>query len=273
MFKSAQTMLDEKEKLFTEKEVHVVSFRWNDFTPKLEIYDGKKISEVDLGKVDFNVSQEKICVGNFEGEYTPCPDQTNVNKFDQCQRCAPEDIPDLECIFEPGDCDSCEGGFCEKPHVVYLAFHRIHPKVGMTSKERLKERMIEQGADAYAVLATVDHRVKAREEEKKLSDKLNIPQKIGHKKKLKSLSKKVDKQIIRRKYKGIRNRVAIGELKFLNDYPITLPLRAKPRLRPVPGLHKGDMIGIKGKYLIYENSGLQALNLSDMPGRKMKMVG
>ncbi|MFP4051099.1 MAG: DUF2797 domain-containing protein [Thermoplasmata archaeon] len=273
MFKSAQTMLDEREKLFTEKEVHVVSFRWNDFTPELKIFDGNDIEDIDLGKVNFNVSQEKICVGNFEGEYTPCPDQNNVDKFKQCQRCAPDNIPDLKCIFEPGDCDSCEGGFCEKPHVVYVAFHGVHPKVGMTSKDRFKQRMIEQGADAYALLATVDHRVKAREEEKSLSERLKIPQKIGHKKKLKTFSRKIDKQMIRRKYKGIRNRTAIGDLKFLNDYPITLPLRAKPRLRPVPGLHKGDMVGIKGKYLIYDNSGLQALNLSDLPGRKMKMVG
>jgi len=271
VFKKATTLFKEREKLFQEREVHVVSFGWNKFTPSLKVYDGEKIEDIDLGKIDFNVSQGKICVGSFEDGYTPCPDKRTVNRFSQCQNCAPDSIPDLDCIFEPGDCSNCEGGFCEEEHAVYLAFVSKHPKIGMTKKARLKKRMIEQGADAYALLASLDHRKKARSEEKELSQKLNISERIGSKKKLKSMAKKVDKPTIRTKYLGVRNRVAVGKLNFLNDYPITLPLRAVPRLRPVPGIHKGEMVGIKGGFLIYENNGLQALKLSDLPGRKIKV--
>lgn len=274
MFKKANTLLKDREKLFKESEVHVVSFRWDGFNPELKMYDGKEINELDLGKIDLNISQEKTCVGSLGEEYKPCPDRKNVDEFIQCSGCAPETIPKLRCIFEPGDCDECEYGdesFCQEPHVVYLAFHGKYPKIGMTKKARFEERMIEQGADAYALLATVENRVKAREEEKELSSRLSISQRVGSKKKLSTLSKKIDKELIRTKYKGVRNRAAVGKLHFINDYPISEPLRAKPRLRPTPGIHRGEMVGIKGKFLIYENSGLQALNLSDLPGRWMKI--
>lgn len=271
VFKKANTLFKEREKLFQEKEVHVISFEWNKFTPILKAFDGEKIEEIDLGKIDFNVSQGKICVGSFEDGYTPCPESRTVKRFNQCRRCKPDSIPKLECIFDPSSCEGCEGGFCEEEHAVYLAFVSRHPKIGMTMKSRLKKRMIEQGVDAYALLATLDHRKKAREEEKELSQKLNISQRISSKKKLKSMAKKVDKTSIRTKYTGVKNRVAIGKLNFLNDYPITLPLRAAPRLRPVPGMHRGEMVGVKGGFLIYENNGLQALKLSDLPGRKIKI--
>ncbi len=271
MFKQADTLFKEREKLFQEREVHVVSFGWKKFTPSLKVYNGENIEDVDLGKIDFNVSQGKICIGSFEGGYAPCPEKRTVKRFSQCQGCAPDSIPNLDCIFEPGDCTNCEGGFCEEEHAVYLVFISKHPKIGMTKKARLKKRMIEQGADAYALLATLDHRKKARAEEKELGKRLDISERISSKKKLKSMSKKVDKTTIRTKYRGVKNRVAVGKLNFLNDYPITLPLRAVPRLRPVPGIHRGEMVGIKGGFMIYENNGLHALKLSDLPCRKIKI--
>ena len=139
----------------------------------------------------------------------------------------------------------------------------------MTRKARLRKRLIEQGADAYALLLTVEDRKKAREEEKRLSEKLNISQRISSKKKLKRMARKLDRKIVERKYRGVKNRIPVGELSFLDEYPIALPLRAKPRLRPVPGKHEGETEGLKGEFLIYENNGLQALNISDLVGRKM----
>lgn len=272
MFRKADTLIQDRQKIFDEREVHVVSYRWNDFNPSLLVYNGEDLEDFDLGKIDINVSQRKICVGNFEDSYTPCPNSISVSTFNQCRDCVTEYIPRLECIFEPGDCDNCEGGgFCEEEHAVYLAFHGKHTKIGMTRKERLKKRLIEQGADAYALLATLEHRRGAREEEKNLSSILNISQRIGKKKKLNTMARKIDKDIIYTRYRGVRNRVPVGKLRFLSDYPISLPLRAVPRARATPGVHRGEMVGIKGSFLIYENNGLQALDLSDLVGRKMKV--
>ncbi|MFW6040996.1 MAG: DUF2797 domain-containing protein, partial [Thermoplasmatota archaeon] len=237
MFKSAQDILKDREKIFDEREVHVVSYKWDGFSPSLRFFDGEKIDEINLGKIDFNISQEKICIGSFEDKYKPCPYQKNVDRFVQCQDCAPSDIPNLKCIFEPGNCEGCVGGFCEKEHVVYLVFIGKYAKIGLTMKERFNERLIEQGADAYALLATVENRIKARKEEKELSSQLKIPENVSAKKKLKEMSKKIDKELIRIKYRGVKNRVPVGTLHFLKDYPITQPLRATPRLRPTPGLH------------------------------------
>jgi len=269
VYRKATELLTERKEEKEAQEVHVISSRWDEFEHELQIYDDSSIRVLDMEKIDLDVSQEKICIGSFEDGYTPCPEKRSVETFRQCGECAPEEIPKLECIFEPQDCEECEGGFCDETHAVYLAFHGTIPKIGMTSKDRLRKRLIEQGADAYALLLTVEDRRKAREEEKRLSKKLDILQRISSKKKLNRMARKLDKNIVERKYRGVKNRVAVGELSFLEDYPIDLPLRAKPRLRPVPGRHEGETVGLKGEFLIYENNGLQALKISDLVGRKM----
>ncbi|MBS3782368.1 MAG: DUF2797 domain-containing protein [Candidatus Thermoplasmatota archaeon] len=169
MYRKAAELLTEGDEERENREVHVIASKWDDFDHELQVYDEDSIEVLDTEEIDFNVSQEKVCVGSFEDGYTPCPEKRNVDRFRQCSECAPEDIPKLECIFDPQDCVDCEGGFCEKLHVVYLAFHGTLSKIGMTSKDRLRERLIEQGADAYALLSTVEDRKKAREEEKRLS--------------------------------------------------------------------------------------------------------
>ncbi len=255
-----------------KREVHIISYSWDGFDFELSFYDGEEIGIFNLDRIDFEVSQEKVCIGNFDGGYSPCPDQKEVDRFYQCSECAPENIPRLGCIFEPQGCEDCEGGFCGEEHVVYLVFQGVYPKVGMTRSNRLKERLIEQGADAYAVLETVENRKKARKREKELSRKLNISQRTSSKKKLEQMSRNLDQKIIKRKYRGVKNQVHIKSLKFLEDYPISLPLRTEPRLRSTSGLHRGDKIGLKGEFLIYENNGLQALNLSDVVGRKVLIM-
>ncbi|MFO8109625.1 MAG: DUF2797 domain-containing protein [Thermoplasmata archaeon] len=271
MFRDAQSLLDDKRTFFKVKEVHVVSFRWNEFKPELKIFQDNKLSELDVGYIDFNVSQGKWCVGNFEVVYTPCPNERQVSVFRQCKQCASPAIARQECIFEPGDCDDCPGGFCQEEHVVYLAFHGIHPKVGMTLKNRLKQRIIEQGADAYCILGTYPDRVIARKNEISLSEELDIPQRVGSKKVLKYMARKLDKHIVGRKYRAVKNQVTVGKLHFVNDYPIPRPLRGEPRLRATAGMHRGKQVGLKGRYLIYESGGLQALDLSDLQGRKVRI--
>ncbi len=269
MYRKAVDLIDKREDQKTRHEVHVISGKWKSFDFELKVYDGQQTKILDLGEISFDISQQKTCVGSFDGGYEPCPEQRPIDSFNQCYGCAPDDIPKMECIFEPQDCEDCEGGFCEEEHVVYLAFFGPISKIGMTKKKRLKQRVIEQGADAYALMATLENRKKAREEEKEISDRLNISQKVSSKDKLRRLEREIDKQMIRRKFRGIKNRIAVGELKYLEDYPISLPLRARPRLRPTPGRHQGERVGIKGGLLIYEYNGLQALDLSDLIGRNM----
>lgn len=264
-------MLDDKRRFYKTTEVHVVSFNWKEFTPELKVFRDGEVSEPDLGYIDFNVSQGKWCVGSFDDGYTPCPHERRVSVFNQCEDCSSSFIPRQECIFEPGPCDHCPGGFCREEHVVYLAFHGVHPKVGMTLKRRLKQRIVEQGADAYAILGTYGDRVEARNNEIALGQELGIPQRVSSKETLKYMARKPDKHTVETKYRGVKNRVPVGKLHHVNDYPIPRPLRSEPRLRATPGIHRGKQAGLKGRYLIYENGGLQALNLGDLPGRKVRI--
>jgi hypothetical protein len=56
-------------------------------------------------------------------------------------------------------------------------------------------------------------------------------------------------------------------LKFLDRYPIQLPLSQAPTLQESWGKHSGAFIGIKGRWLIYDSDGVKAVNLSDLPSR------
>jgi len=64
--------------------------------------------------------------------------------------------------------------------------------------------------------------------------------------------------------------ISVGmDLQFLDGYPITFPFRSIPRETTTSGLHIGKISGIKGRFLYYESNGLRALNINDIPARKI----
>lgn len=260
-----------------DDKVHVIDFHWENFTPKMYHFSDK-IEEFNLWKLDFNISKDKMCVGRFVNRsYIPCPSQERVVDYKQCPKCSEIFIGDLGCIFEPKcNGEMCEPAFCRKPHVVYLTFFNELPKVGMTSSMRIRERVIEQGADAYSLIKRVSNRKEARVLEKKISRILRIPQLQKHDEILKKLCYRVNRKGIEYKFnilfKALNEKFNIQnmELKYLDEYPISLPLRSKPRLRKIIGKHNGKVIGIKGKFLIFEANGLNALKLQEIPGRFIK---
>jgi hypothetical protein len=83
----------------------------------------------------------------------------------------------------------------------------------------------------------------------------------------------VDSGGIESRYEGLRTslgetyQLEVAELRWLDRYPIELPLRASPKLQETPGRHRGEFVGIKGKWMIYENEGVRALSLADLPSR------
>jgi hypothetical protein len=259
--------------------IHALEFHWQEFEPHLLCYDTSEHEECefDLEDVDFSVSENKVCIGSWddEGSYRPCPKQTPVTKFAQCQECSREFfIPDQECLFEP-KChgEKCDWEFCKREHMLYIAFYDTRMKVGMSSSRRIDKRLIEQGADAYSVIGKFPDRLEARETEKKISARLRIPQFYRQEVLLHNLTRPVDTMGIEGRLEGLR--ITLGEafklkpepLKWLTRYPIDLPLRQVPRLEPSPGRHRGERVGIKGKWMVYESEGLKALNLSDLPAR------
>ena len=257
-------------------EYHMVSFDWQGFVPHLYYYQkaSTDMKELDLGKLDINISHHSNCVGNWQdGKYKPCPEGNKVTQGNICQDCASSFLPDLSCTFEPRcDGELCANRFCQQEHAVYLAFHGEIAKVGMTTSRRINQRMIEQGCDAFSVLAKVDGRASARKLEGSLSEKLSLRQMIRELESLFCMTGELPIENIEARYAEIVDEVEkIGlhpePLKMLDEYPLKTPLTSMPKPTRIEGRHKGKVIGIKGKFLIYQNGGLKAINLQKVPGR------
>lgn len=276
MFSRAdQLLIEEHQDKFT---LHALDYHWERFRPHLECFDSaeEEVAEFDLEDVRFMVSRKKICTGRWDGErYVPCPRSVPVTKFDQCPECAGESfIPHQECIFEPRcDGDECNWDFCRREHVLYIAFYDTRMKIGMSSSRRVDRRLIEQGADAYSIIGTFGSRRKARMSEKDISSRMKIPQSYRQETLLKNLVRPIDTEGIESRLRAME--LTLGEayglrpepIVWLDKYPIDLPLRETPKLMESWGSHSGELVGIKGKWLIFESSGLKALSLADIPAR------
>lgn len=273
-----------------ENRCHVIGMKWKGFLPMVlcRSLDGEnRVMEIPFGeRIEMHVSAEKTCIGHWkEGEYLPCPTNARVIRFSRCDACSEDIIPDQNCIFEP----RCHGNFClvsghagervdfcARPHVVYIAFYLDNPKVGMTSGGRIEERLIEQGADAYFVVAEVEDRLSARMMEKRLSRALHIRQSYSNGEVLRMVHQPLRQDFIdevaTRLAGEIEEKMGInpGALHHLRDYPISTPLRSVPRETSTAGLHIGDVIGVKGRFLYYNAGGISALNITELVSRRME---
>lgn len=262
-----------------ELPLHALDYHWEGFDPHMLFYDtgSKEVCEFDLHEVDFEVSRGKTCVGRWddEGDYLPCPKGASVDRFAQCPECSEKSfLPVQECVFEP-QCDGerCDSDFCRREHVLYVAFFDRKRKIGMSSTRRIERRLIEQGADAYSIIGKFPSRLKARTAEKLVSQRYGIPQAYRQEELLDNLSRPVDFKGIQGRYDALvmtlGGQFAPEPLRLLDRYPIDLPLKCSPKLKQSPGTHRGDYVGVKGKWVVFDEGGLRALNLSDFPSRSL----
>jgi len=260
-------------------EAHFVNVRWDGFRCQWSYYDPEKKRLKNHnpkmgGDLDIVLSPETICVGDFrKEEYTPCPNGSKVGRTSQCRVCSKTLIERQGCIFEPL-CHGkrCESRICREEHAVYIAFYKTFPKIGMTLRPRLRTRLIEQGADAYSLVKELPDRLAARDYERKVSKRLGLPERIHPGRVLGLMAQETNEEMVRDVYLELKGKmkmgfkVDMGRLEWLRDYPIDV-LRSRPRKRDTPGRHKGKIVGLKGKYLIYEQDGLNALNMNQLAGR------
>ena len=272
---------------------HALWYYWDGFMPHLDVFDLEKM-EVEtmdivsrLRHVELTVSEERECVGSFQdGGYQPCPNRCPVNgSFDQCRTCAGTWIPVQECIFEP-QCagDLCDSPLCRKKHVVYATFFGDLVKIGMTAGSRLQERAIEQGADAVVRLSEFPNRLAAREAEKDISRKLKVPQRVVGRQVASEIARNPRRSELESRYDKISSTIKddyelLGEgLLVLDGYPgreRLAELGGPPELAMAAGPHLGELLGVKGRYLFYENLEGKALMLpmSDLPSRFLELGG
>lgn len=265
---------------------HILDCKWDGFTPTWLIYDHdtsdiRKFEPRPGDQLEIVLSEEKTCVGDFRKEtYEPCPYVLTVSRTTQCRWCSKTLIENQDCIFEPrcyGDNCTIDTGMgstdiCREQHAVYLAFYGPWLKVGLTLGPRLQTRLIEQGADAYSLIRMCPNRKAARDFEKKISRKYKIREMVHPSRVLALMANPLDKDDIHDEYIHQKARfkkeldINIGNIQFLEKYPFQT-LRSKPRKRPTGGRHSGKIVAIKGKFLIYEHNGLNALRMNDVAGR------
>jgi hypothetical protein len=262
---------------------HAISFGWDEYSPHLEAFDVRtgKVADVGLEYIDWNISGERRCVGRYNADgYRPCPSKTKVERFDQCGGCASVWIGHQECIFEPR-CDGtkCDSDICRRKHVVYVAFHGDMIKIGMTSSSRLKERGIEQGADAIAPLVDCSNRMAARAAENQISHLLKARQTVSKKESLRTILRSPDRGLYESKYDEVLSRVSTiypiknSPLEVLDQYPIEFCDGGQVTVSTVEGRHVGEVIAIKGKFLVYRSrtdKELKALQMSNLPSHFLR---
>jgi len=255
-----------------------IDFHWKEFEPHLTYLTTRGSLECyPLERLNMIVSEARRCVGYFDEQgHHPCPDRAVVRSFSQCDRCASTWIPKVSCLFEP-ECDGtlCDSPLCSREHVVYAAFTGRLVKVGMTSSRRLRTRGIEQGADAVVPLFVAPNRKRAREIEKRVSTGLNLPQRFH----VRTIAGELfrlppEEELLKRCHRLLerlpRSLEALGERPMmLTGYPAS-PLPHPPKPAKTMGFHTGRVLGIKGRFLVYEDeeTGVQRmLNLGDLPSR------
>jgi hypothetical protein len=264
---------------------HVLSFHWDDFDPHLLFYDrtARKVDELPLDRLSLRVGGDRSCVGRFDDKgYHPCPSERLVGRFETCQACAAPWIPVLNCVFEPqcnGDlCDHPE--FCARRHFVYLASFGNLIKVGMTSAGRLRERAIEQGADAVRPLFECGDRREARALEKETSRRFKIPQEIKISRVSRTWTGRPSAEAMRHVHEHYLARIARWrepvdtELMLLDRYPMRELPRSPPGTAATEGAHRGEVLGIKGRFMLYRDKRGRStlLDLSDLPARSIAVL-
>lgn len=272
-----------------DRSAHVLAVRWEGFRPTLVCSVPEDTAPLALQfskSLEFEISAEKECIGIWDHtNHTACPTSVRVSRFSRCDSCGADMIPDQRCIFEPrcrGDSCLVEGhsgemiAFCSRPHSLYLASYLDKLKIGMTASERVRRRCIEQGADAYIEIASTENRFDARQLEKELSREYGIRQSYNTMEFLRMTVSRIDRDAIHDtllKTLGsmdtLHTPVPVS-IHDLDDYPVSLPLRSVPRETSTSGLHFGKIVGMKGRNLYYESNGLRALNLTDIPSRKIQ---
>lgn len=244
--------------------MHVVGTRWEDGAPVVEAAVEGSLHALRLqGTLDWTVLPGRRCTGWHDGAWRPCPDGAEVTEGPQCLPCFrgrgdPERArDDPGCIFEPRcaqDPDHCACSFGAPEHMVYLAFHGILPKVGMTMARRERTRLVEQGADAYFVVARRPGRAAARQVERQVAFLHRIPEWRSHKETLPQLGRPVPWARIEARAKGLQEalsaRYGPEALQTLR-HPVDQPLHATPRRVAPEGRHKGAWLGAKGSHFFY----------------------
>jgi hypothetical protein len=243
---------------------HITGF-YSHGTPKLVLREDEAVNTLTLsGNLGFELSENRYCIGfRRSGRDYPCPDEA-VTKALQCQNCRRTELSCARCRGE-----RCLLGFGEcvlGEHCVYLASFGGVLKAGVTTKERLVERLAEQGADFGARIASGRDGLEARAAEGLIQHQFGFRNAMRTSEKIRLFS--IGKEKARRALEDALREVCgfpgmePGEVLDLSAfYPDFL---GSP---PVSEEFSGQVLGAKGNVLFVRQEGMRIIDMGKIVGR------
>lgn len=255
------------EKLKTTHD-QVVKYTWNIGTEEIVLNDflGKKIHLQFSGQINCVHCSRKVKKTFNQGYCFPCS-----QKLAECDICIVK--PEL-CHFHKGTCRDEQWGkdHCMQPHVVYLA-NSSGLKVGITRKKNVPFRWMDQGAYQALPVLEVSNRLNSGKVETLIKEFAN--DKTHWQKMLKGDPEELDLQYC---WQDIKSKLDFDYLSsFIEkeldeeveyfEYPV---LEYPQKIKSINLLKQNEveavLMGIKGQYLIFENS---VLNVRSHAGFKV----
>lgn len=224
-------------------------------------------------KFVYNLTSGRRCTG-YHGsdqshEYEPCPEMAQDCSEIQCMKCAQRDV------FLP--CVKCDGTMCQtfrSPKSdcdtaftsIYIAKFGNRFKIGVSRRQRLLKRWLEQGADGAIEVGYAYNGMFARLAEGLISRDLKIPKTVRLETKLAALNSKFEPSDSERlisyaakAYELANNdnlKINRGEFKpiDLRSY-YDLKLKSFPFMFDIPhsGEIRGEYVGMKGSLFFFQN--------------------
>ncbi len=247
---------------------HIVSF-YSHGKPKLVIRNGRttETDELELsGNIGFELSFNRYCIGykRFSKDHL-CP-QEALSDSGQCPHCRKRELSCAacrgdECLFGKKECMLGE-------HYIYLASFGELVKAGVTKKERIMDRWIEQGADFGVIIAKAKDGFEARAVEALVQHQFGFRNAVRTSEKLRLLGRNgkssrdsIEAALEKTKASGFPG-IDAGEVTDLSaNYPA---LSEKPVL---DSSLSGLVLGAKGYLLFLDREGLKVVDMKKVVGR------
>ena len=230
---------------------------------------GKNISLKFTGSIFCENCGKKTKKSYSQGHCYPC-----TLKLASCDLCT---LKPETCHYDKGTCREPEWALthCFQPHIVYLA-NSSGLKVGITRESQIPTRWIDQGATQALAILRVKDRVTSGKVETIFKKYVN--DKTDWRKMLKGSSEELD---LKEQAKELLEKAAgeLAEFSFevldQEEVNITYPVLNYPEKVKSVGLDKnpeisGVLQGIKGQYLIFENS---VINIRAHSGYEVTITG
>ena len=245
------------------REAHIISF-FSGIKPTLHFWEGGELHMEEMGGFwNISPSGEKACVGYADmGGRRACPH--GERGVAQCPLCKFRDIAKVHTRLDFTGYEEVAEQFLNRPYSIYLASFGDIIKCGVTKRERVLERVREQGADYFVELMRLENGKDAYEMEALLQQEYGFRNAVRSDAKLKLLGKE-NKEPLEKALAMLKESVAFGEFVFEGARVERLEYNI-PHSFEIANEIEGKITGAKGQLLFSENGGAKVVNMKKWGG-------